>query len=453
VGLHILVRKYRRLDDVNQRRRAKVVVVGAVAGLVPGVLLVGSYRLLSDTEIAASIFASRLMSVATLSLLLFPSAVAYALFLHRLFDLPLIIRQGVRYAIARGVLVSVVPVLAVLLVGDIWARRQEPLDRILQSRASMYVGVAVLAAAAHTQRDRLLLALDRQFFREHYNAQQLLRHVVEDIHHVGEFGLVAPRVVAHIEAALHPECVALLIRIPSDVQFRPLVAHPVGLAPSPLSRDSRATDWLRLRGVAMDVSEMGQNQLPDQELEQLRQSHIELLVPIALDPDHTAALLTLGGKRSEEPYSDEDRDLLAIIAMNVSLLLKRPAASAQHAPATSTECPQCGLCDNADAMACRRDEARLEQVALPRLLALRYRLDRRVWQGGFGTVYEAFDTALDRRVAVKVMRDDLYGCGEVATRFHREARLAAGTRSSECRDNLRLWRHRLRACVSRDGVP
>jgi serine/threonine protein kinase len=38
-----------------------------------------------------------------------------------------------------------------------------------------------------------------------------------------------------------------------------------------------------------------------------------------------------------------------------------------------------------------------------------------------GTVYEALDTALERRVAVKVIRDDLAGSAEAAERFRREA--------------------------------
>src|SRR5690242_3092962 len=39
---------------------------------------------------------------------------------------------------------------------------------------------------------------------------------------------------------------------------------------------------------------------------------------------------------------------------------------------------------------------------LPRLLAERYRLDALVGEGGFGRVYRAFDTWLERPVAVKV---------------------------------------------------
>jgi serine/threonine-protein kinase len=42
-----------------------------------------------------------------------------------------------------------------------------------------------------------------------------------------------------------------------------------------------------------------------------------------------------------------------------------------------------------------------------------------------GTVYEALDTALERRVAVKVIRDELLGSSEAAQRFQREAKASA----------------------------
>ena len=58
------------------------------------------------------------------------------------------------------------------------------------------------------------------------------------------------------------------------------------------------------------------------------------------------------------------------------------------------------------------------------VLADRYTLQRRVGRGGMGAVYAAFDRALNRDVAVKVLREDLVMPGAVE-RFKSEARLAA----------------------------
>ena len=55
-----------------------------------------------------------------------------------------------------------------------------------------------------------------------------------------------------------------------------------------------------------------------------------------------------------------------------------------------------------------------------------YRLVRRIGAGGMGDVYEAYETALDRRVAVKVLPDDLAQQEDFIKRFRREA-TAAGS--------------------------
>ena len=63
---------------------------------------------------------------------------------------------------------------------------------------------------------------------------------------------------------------------------------------------------------------------------------------------------------------------------------------------------------------------------MPRTLAGRYRLERRLGRGGMGTVYAAVDVALDRPVAVKVVRDEWVHNPMATQRFRREARAVAG---------------------------
>ncbi|GAA3860434.1 hypothetical protein GCM10022243_28150 [Saccharothrix violaceirubra] len=59
------------------------------------------------------------------------------------------------------------------------------------------------------------------------------------------------------------------------------------------------------------------------------------------------------------------------------------------------------------------------------LLAERYRLGRRIAVGGMGEVWEADDTRLDRRVAVKVLKAELSGDPQFLDRFRIEARTTA----------------------------
>jgi len=59
------------------------------------------------------------------------------------------------------------------------------------------------------------------------------------------------------------------------------------------------------------------------------------------------------------------------------------------------------------------------------LLSNRYRLDAQVGTGGMSTVYRAFDTVLERQVAIKLMHREIAGDSDQLERFRREARAVA----------------------------
>ena len=151
-------------------------------------------------------------------------------------------------------------------------------------------------------------------------------------------------------------------------------------------------------------------------------------------------------RRSEEPYSREDRHLLEAVAAQIAVVrenavLRRSAADdarvkqevlARIDAATFNllkECPGCGACYDHSAETCAKDGRALSlSVPVDRTIDGRYRLDQRLGQGGMGTVYAATDVRLGRGVAVKVMRDALLASEESRRRFHREARACAQLR-------------------------
>jgi tRNA A-37 threonylcarbamoyl transferase component Bud32 len=161
--------------------------------------------------------------------------------------------------------------------------------------------------------------------------------------------------------------------------------------------DSRFLGVLQALGAPLLVPEAAAitEGLPAEETALLEQSGVDLAVPIPI-PGRKAVLL-LGPKRSAEPWDREERQLLATIALALGKLALSGKAR--------TGAPSAPLPSSA--------------------LAGRYRLDRVLGTGGMGVVYEAMDSQLQRRVAVKLLREDRAQGHDAEKRFRREARALA----------------------------
>lgn len=108
-----------------------------------------------------------------------------------------------------------------------------------------------------------------------------------------------------------------------------------------------------------------------------------------------------------------------------SVLGFRQEAGAAKTTDGFKQCLRCGTCYDATVAECGKDGSTLALMRVPRLLRGRYRIERHLGRGGMGAVYQAVDTELERRVAVKLVREELVDSPEAAERFRLEGLAAA----------------------------
>jgi hypothetical protein len=327
----LLALKYWRLKDQTEKRRMRLVVVSLafmVMVFVPSVVyrqLNGSW---SDTDYLGSAGSSMLslpaLTLATFAALAFPLCFGYAILRHRLFGIRVIIRQGIRYAAAKQILLLAVPVTIALFLLDIYAHRDQRIDILLQRRGWIYFVLAGVTVLLHVRRQDWLRSLDRHFFREQYNAQDVLRSALESVRTAANLADIAPLLVKQIGAALHPSFCAIMQHAPFAPAYTPVSVFPDRFPAPALPARSKVVEVAKVLAKPVQFSERDNwlnRQLTPREMESIRRSGLELLAPI---PNREMdAVIVLGGKRSEEPYTTDDMRLIEDLTIGLALLPSR----------------------------------------------------------------------------------------------------------------------------------
>lgn len=286
----------------DARRRLLLLYAGATVSLTPVFIfvLIGLVNGQSFFEMESGLLSFFLLVM----ILGFPLTMAYVIVVERAMDVRVVIRQGLQYLLAsKGVLVLQILLSAVVIfaaasmaVGD--TNRPQRIQLI----AGGIFGVAIIRLFSM----KLRTWIDRRFFREAYDAEQLLSELANKVRTMVETGPLLETVATRISESLHIPRVAVLLNGGGALRL----AYAVGYMTTP--------------DVLIPVDS------PDMEKSARTQLDAELVLPLSLNQKILGAL-TLGPKRSEEPYSKADVRLLGSVATQTGLALENSRLTAEVA--------------------------------------------------------------------------------------------------------------------------
>ncbi len=413
----------------DDRRRTSLLVAGMLAGTGPTILYVAAEGLFPAFGRALPIELAGWIVYPTL--LATPFITAYAVLVQRALDVRLVVRQALQYALARRTVLVVAALPFLLLFVTLYVAREQSMTSLLRGTdGALLAALGLTAWASLRWRRAVLDRIDRRFFREQYDAQRILSSLVALCGQSTDLRQLHHALQREIERALHVQSFAFLSLDSSGDLF----VSPEG------DRRSLARDDPLLRLIAPTLYDLAVDleahsgtvaALPPSSRSWLADADASLIVPLRNAERSVIGLLVLGEKRSELPFSAEDRQLLASVASAASLALQQisahPVLRVASTDDTSVDtmaaaCDACGLVQRADALACERCGGTVAPLGLPLVVAGKFRLLDRAGRGAMGVVYRARDLHLDRTVALKTLP---HMQPERAARLRREARAIA----------------------------
>ena len=305
------------LADSDAKRRLDVMRWGSSLALGPLLLLV-----LSELRILPQ-FPVWLVTICLLMLLLFPITMAYVIVVQRAMDVRMVVRTGVKYALAS----TGIKILRVLLTIDIFGLT---LHFTLQTN---HRGIAVLIAASGAA---LIFGLgrlarkvsnwmDRRFFREAYNTEVILSDLSNSVATIHDLLTLLETVTHCVSDSLHVPRVAVLLD--RDGHFEPAYALGFNGSIPPVDLNQNAATIRLLKDarspskVYFDDPQSWVHGAPEDEQATLRALDTQILLPLSLN-SRMLGVISLGPKRSEAPYSRGDLQLLGAVASQTGLALE-----------------------------------------------------------------------------------------------------------------------------------
>jgi len=278
-----------------------------------------------------------------LDLTIFPLTFAYVVVKHRVMEFPALVRRSARYILVqRGFIVLLFLMASVMIAvfTNLFARFFSADSRIGMALSAIFGVVLVWSSAPLVRRgtDRI----DRAFFRSAYDARRILQDLADKARTTGDRHQLAALLERHIQDALQPQFLTGFLEAADGhlaTEFGPVPPQLVSLDPAqPVFRDlaSRGKPW-EVPPSPLLFSPAAALVLPGSAAQ--RETHPPALPQVSalsawapLDPvcfvpilgrdNRLIGLLALGERRSEEPYSSEDMNLLGAVASQVGVALE-----------------------------------------------------------------------------------------------------------------------------------
>lgn len=314
LGVVSLASNFFGTADPEARRKIRVIFWGTAIAFAP-VLVIATSHFFVDYQDPGW------LDVAVIIIMfLFPLSFAYAVVMHRVLEIPVLLKRSARYLfVQRGFTVILGLCIGVTLLSVSSTSYLRPLieaARPVGIALGAVFGTMLLWGGAQLHK-RVSVRIDRAFFRSAYDARLILEDLAEKTRTATDRCELAQLLEHHLKEALQPSSLVVYLQGSGDSLMAASDAAPKELGTIPAKLPILAQ--LARRGQPWEFPPASEGVAEKSGLEPL---HPECLVPVMGRGGRMAGLLVLGPRLSEGPYSGEDKRLLASVASQAGVALE-----------------------------------------------------------------------------------------------------------------------------------
>ncbi len=201
--------RYRYLSTVNERQQTKWVVFAFLVTIAVFVALLLINPLFLDftaREPENAVNNLLFNVVSTFAFLVIPLGIGISILRHRLFDIDVIIRRTVQYSIVSAVLAAVYFGSITVIQGGVTAVTGT------QSPIAIVLSTLLVAALFTPLRRRVQTAVDRRFYRQKYDAQQILAQFAKTARDEVALDVLQAELTQVVQETMQPEQISVWIK-------------------------------------------------------------------------------------------------------------------------------------------------------------------------------------------------------------------------------------------------
>lgn len=307
VGLCYIASAYRRAESVRTRKQLKYIFIAH--GMV--VMLAVITNLLFG-------LGYRVYPVGGISLILYAAMLAYAIVRYQLLDIEVYLKKSIVYA-GLTVFVIVLYALVVAILAGVFGFRSATVPGGIWL-ANALTGL-IIALVFLPVRNWLQSSVDVLFFREKYDYRQTLNRFSGELTMLLEIDVLVQKLLITVSGTMHIRFANLLLFNPEKNHFFSACAVSDGMLLTDelsIAGDASLIEWFRSKKSYLTLED---GETSDADLIRMRERMLQISIPLFVK-DKLIGIFNLGEKKSEEPYSNEDMELLLTLVNQAAIAIE-----------------------------------------------------------------------------------------------------------------------------------